>query len=85
LNSKQIAGPDVVSVLSKKLPPSWRWLAAPGSSNVLGDRPGANGESKLGEFSLNALLAPKRILASHPTDQIPNVERDSLPPARPTS
>jgi len=59
LDSKQIAGPDLVGVLGAKLPPPGRRLAAPRSSHVLGDRAGANSEAKLGELGLNALLAPK--------------------------
>jgi hypothetical protein len=55
------------------------------SSNVLGDCAGTNSEAKRGELGLNALLAPERIFASHPADQIPKFDGDALTTALPTS
>lgn len=83
MDGEEIAGPDLLGVLSQELPPARRRLAVPSLSHVLGHRSGTDGETEGSELTLDALLPPERILPRHTADQLPELDRNTRPPASP--
>jgi len=85
MDGEEVARPDFLGVLSQELPPSRRRLAVPSLSHVLGHRSGTDGETEGSELTLDALLPPERILLRHTADQLPELDRNTPPPASPSA
>jgi len=70
---EQITCPNLFGMLRKKPTPPGRRDTVVGSAHILGDSPGTHLEAKPGEFRLDSLLPPERILTGHTADQGPEI------------